>query len=153
MNYFEIFNIKQKFAFTQEDFDMLEKSFLTLHKQNHHNQDGKLNLAYETIKDEIKRLEYLMKIQEIDALSINMEPEFAEYIFETREQIEDANSKEVIENILKEVNSKLESVKISLNNEFKNKSLNQKQKNIVCNLFSQFKPLNEILKVYQIRDI
>ncbi len=147
MKYFEIFKITPKFIFTNTDLEQIEEEFLLLQKQNYaeNKEDKTLNASYEIIKNEVTRLEYLMKNIGIQIEQIKGSKAVLEFVFNLREELENLTEQEVIIRIV-ELEKDLKKVRILLDKEFKSTSPN---KNEISSLFVEFKCFNEILKAYK----
>ncbi len=152
MMYFKIFEIPVKFAFEEDDKTTLEEKFLLLQKNNYENQDvisiqsTTLNIAYEILSKETKRLHYIFKNLGIEIEEIKMTPSLASYIFELREEIEEYEDENHLESKIAEIELELNEVRGMLEYEIQ-KALSGKQNNeILCELFSKFKCIKEIIK-------
>lgn len=123
-NYFKIFSLKQSFSL---DKNKLEENYLNLqqllHPDNFQQKSAiELNLAlqhtsmvneaYLNLKSDLKRSEYLLKIENIivnqdNKSSISPDNDLLNYIFNLRDEIEEVEDqeelKEIKENIKKEV--------------------------------------------------
>jgi hypothetical protein len=147
MRYFEIFKIAPKFIFTKADLDQIEEQFLLLQKQNYAEgkEDKTLNASYDVIKNEVKRLEYLMENIGIKIEDIKGSDVVLESVFNLREELENLTEQEVILRLM-EVEKDLERIRVLLNQEFKTNTPNI---NEISSLFVEFKCFNEILKAYK----
>jgi hypothetical protein len=149
MKYFELFNIEPKFLLTKSDIENIENKFLDIQKfifQKKSNfSEEFVNSAYQTIINEVKRLEYLIEVKGFDIYSFKINQNLAEYIFNLRENLEKITNHDELFLELKKVKKELDNVKILLNEELMKENLIKQN---ICDLFSRFKCLNEILKTY-----
>ena len=111
MNHFKIFNLKPEFDIDQKS--LLVKYF-ELQKENHPDQNNNssdssnINEAYEILKDDISRAEYLLNLKEISLPNLKMDV-LAEFL-EENEDIENSVDKDNLKKILDQKNSKLKEI-------------------------------------------
>jgi vacuolar-type H+-ATPase subunit I/STV1 len=153
--YFKIFNIKPKFIFESEDIKALEDNFLTLQKESYNQgdvinlQSKNLNIAYETLSKEGKRLKYILQSLGIEIEEIKMNPELTEYIFELREDISDCETESELNSKIHDVEIELREVRDMIENEVQ-KGINGKvDTRTLCELFCKFKCLKEVIKSHK----
>lgn len=113
-NYFNVLELEPSFNL---DAKKVKKNFFRLSREVHpdHNEEGEeasagLNDAYQTLKDPVKRIRYIL----VNYLGDNLEkaqlpPEFLMEMMEVNEQVEemDPNNKEQIEKVLGGVQGQL----------------------------------------------
>lgn len=123
-NYFEIFGLPVDYEL---DLHKLEEEFLALQQQFHPdkyiNESGEdktkamhilleLNEAYNVLKCDVRRAEYLMKLSGIDTTvdvrDLEIPEEILQEAFEDRENLEDAASEEDLDEILKKTKKIIE---------------------------------------------
>jgi hypothetical protein len=155
MMYFKIFDIKPKFIFESEDMKALEDNFLTLQKESYNQgdvinlQSKNLNIAYETLSKEGKRLKYILKNLGIEIEEIKMNPELTEYIFELREDISDCETESELISKINDIEIELREVRDMIENEVQ-KGINGKvDTRTLCELFCKFKCLKEVIKSHK----
>ena len=153
--YFKIFDIKPKFIFESEDMKALEDNFLTLQKESYNQgdvinlQSKNLNIAYETLSKEGKRLKYILKNLGIEIEEIKMNPELTEYIFELREDISDCETESELISKINDIEIELREVRDMIENEVQ-KGINGKvDTRTLCELFCKFKCLKEVIKSHK----
>jgi curved DNA-binding protein CbpA len=155
MNYFDIFEIEKKFLLEKEDEEKIENQYLSLQKQNQNTGDvinlkiKIINEAYETIKDDCKRAEYLLKMLEINPEAFQMSPDLIEYIIEVREDLMDSETEQEIQEKISDIIIELEEAMIELSENF---TLYFKKKLDIQELassFMRFKCLYEIVKKHK----
>lgn len=163
MKYFEVFGIHPKFLFEEEDYDLLEKQFLNLQKENYYGegvvslQTNFLNEAYAILKDDVKRAEYLLKNLGIALEELVMESELIEDIIEIREDILDSETESEVQQKLSDVEIEIGEDRKALEFVFteilpligEKKPLLNHRKKALSNAFLKFKCLDEILKKYK----
>ena len=163
MKYFEVFGIHPKFLFEEEDYDLLEKQFLNLQKENYYGdgvvslQTNFLNEAYVILKDDVKRAEYLLKNLGIALEELVMESELIEDIIEIREDILDSETESEVQQKLSDVEIEIGEDRKALEFAFteilpliaEKKPLSNNEKKVLSNAFLKFKCLDEILKKYK----
>jgi hypothetical protein len=153
--YFEIFKIKPKFIFEKEDLYALEENFLLLQKQNYNVgnvvnlQSKNLNLGYDTLLKEGKRLKYILKNFGIEVDEIKMKPELAEYIFELHEYISESETEAEVISKINDVEIELGEVRNLIESEVQKAISGKLNQDALCELFCKFKCLKEILKSHK----
>jgi len=140
-DYFDIFNIEKKFSI---DLKFIEKEYFSLQNKYHpdrfvnSDEDEKLeaaqlsiyiNKAYNTLKNDLKRSEYLLKLHNV---MVNTEsndsvkpcPILLMEVMEDRDELSELESFDDIQNFENKINSKKEKCLDELNKEFLNKNYN-----------------------------
>lgn len=122
MDYFDIFGIKKCFSIDRKDLDI---KYLEIQKKHHpdnfadisekiKNSDisSRANTAYATLIDETKRIDYLLKLENIDLEKIKnvLDLEVLEEILSDMELVDDNNSGKIEELTLIDILNKRESL-------------------------------------------
>ncbi|MFN7039181.1 MAG: Fe-S protein assembly co-chaperone HscB [Alphaproteobacteria bacterium] len=125
-NYFSIFGLPIKYDL---DYDILNKKYFELlknfHPDNSINSTNEeklqttkasmlINDAYQTLKDPLKRIEYLLKLQNINITEdgqVKASFELLNDIMEYREELEEAQDKSVFEKLENKAYSQIEDSK------------------------------------------
>ena len=111
MNHFETFNLKPVFDIDQKS---LLARYFELQKKYHPDQNNKsknasnINEAYEILKDDISRAEYLLDLNKI-ALP-NLDIDLLSIFLEENEEIENSSDKENLKMILDQKNTRLKEI-------------------------------------------
>lgn len=154
MNYFSIFELETKLLFEQEDEEKLEKKYLELTKEESvpgviSFKKSLFNEAYTTLKTELLRAEYMLKLLEIDILKLKPSQELISYILEIREDIADAETEQETKERVQDVVIELEEISINLDAKFKLAFSGKINREELEELFMKFKFLSEIIKKYK----
>ncbi len=135
MNYFEVFNLSITY---NVDIDLLTKNYFSLQRNLDSRIDsGSLNKAYNVLKNDIKRAEYFLNLQNVS--TERMSSQLAVQMFEMREKYESLRTKEEKVEFQKQMKKKTK-VLVSLLKECEN-DLEKFSK-----IFSELKFLNSFLE-------
>jgi len=162
-NYFKIFSLKQSFSL---DKNKLEENYLNLqqllHPDNFQQKSAiELNLAlqhtsmvneaYLNLKSDLKRSEYLLKIENIivnqdNKSSISPDNDLLNYIFNLRDEIEEVENQEE----LKEIKENIKKEEIDLIEELE-QLFPKKQYDIIAKLTIKLRYLEKIEEELEIK--
>lgn len=116
MNYFEIFNLPLKFKMEPKDKLTLEESFLKLQKNLYTEQgvvdirSSIVNQAYNTLKNDVSRALYILKLFGISLENFEIPPDVGEYIMEIMDDIADSETKTEVRDKILDLELELEGV-------------------------------------------
>jgi hypothetical protein len=129
--------------------DMTEDDWIKTTVAYPYLQSKNLNIAYETLSKEGKRLKYILQSLGIEIEEIKMNPELTEYIFELREDISDCETESELNSKIHDVEIELREVRDMIENEVQ-KGINGKvDTRTLCELFCKFKCLKEVIKSHK----
>jgi len=140
-DFFDVFNIEKSFSI---DKNHIEKEYFLLQNKYHPDrfvnasEEEKfeaaqssifINKAYNTLKDDLKRSEYILKIQSImvnteSSDSIKPCPILLMEVMEDRDQLSELKNFDDIQDFENRINSKKEKCLNELDNEFNNENYN-----------------------------
>jgi len=145
-NYFEIFNLAQKFCI---DKGYLERKYKEIQKVIHPDkfaQNGKNSLdqahdassmvvhAYNVLKNDYKRANYLLNLKGFDNISEGnstiKDTKYLQIFMEIQERIEEAESKEEIMEIKKELDEEIKNLTQNIDKYFENEKLEKVLENL-----------------------
>lgn len=138
-NYFDLFNLNQKFSI---DKNFLEKKYKEIQKVIHPDKfaqtdSNTLNLAhdasslvvhaYNILKDDYKRANYLLNLKGFDSVAENdatiTDNKFLMHFMDIQERIDDAETKEELLEIKAEIDNEIKSLTGELDKNFENEQL------------------------------
>jgi len=138
-NYFELFNLNQKFSI---DKSFLEKKYKEIQKVIHpdkfaqrdsatlnqaHDASSLVVHAYNILKDDYKRANYLLDLKGIGSINENnatiKDKNFLMRFMDIQERIDDAESKEELMEIKVEIDQEIKNLTNELDNNFENEQL------------------------------
>ena len=127
MNYFDLMGLEERYDISVDD---LQISYIKLQKKYHPdsldykiiNFSIKINEAYRTLKDNLMRANYLLKLHNFEVNNYSLKSEILFEIFDRNENIESVSKKLDLENHLISTNKTLEDINKNLIDYFSNKN-------------------------------
>ena len=153
INYFQIFNISQNYHIDKEKLKTLYKMLqFHFHPDKYKKRyalecSSIINIAYKTLMDDISRIKYILKLNNIKGKEKSNEKTNLLELFKIQEKI-DNSSQEMLKKIKNDTLNKIKIYKEDINKEYDNKNF-FKIKEIIDNINYNNSILNHIDKMNQ----
>ena len=153
INYFQIFNIPLNYNIDKISLDKFYKELqFNFHPDKFKNNDAEncsaiISLAYKTLKDDISRMNYIIKLNKLNINSNNKKNKFLTKFFNIQEEIEN-NSKSVnkLNEIQNDTLKKIKEYKDQMKEEYDKKNFPKIQE-IIDNINYSNSIINHINKI------
>ena len=144
LSYFSIFGVDAKYKIDQNRLSVVYKELQkNIHPDVFHNKDAEIcsslvSEAYQTLKNDLSRAEYLLKFYKVDNNNKGMcygnySPEKLAKLYSIQEQIEEEKTIEKVKGVKKMIEDEIEKDKKEIENGFNNRNY-IKVKNMLVNI-------------------